>query len=533
LTDRRWCSFALVVVIFGLLPSCRTAQSHPSKLIVQITMDQLRGDLLRDYTAVLDKGFARLERGGYWIRRGDVEHGLTVSFPGHTTLATGMYPSHHGLTANEWWTFSNGKWASIDVTDDANYKLLGDPASVGASPKYLMTTTLGEWVKQADPQSKSIALGTGNRIPIAYAGHHADGAYWFDSAINQFTTSTYYVQAPANWVKTFNETELAGFEQKTWTLAVPPQFVSLAAPEVTLKGQSQKPFPHVYENESLTKTSQPVPYPRWFDGTPMKDEALFALATRAVDAERLGQRGTVDYLAIDVGSTDDIGHTYGPRSLEQLDTLVRMDQALDKFLDHLDEVVGKDNYVVALSADHGVADPPELKPGARRVTTAEIEALLDRVDKIAAANHGSEQELAALMVAELKRADFVADAYSEEILSKPSDDPIVQLYQRTFRAGHTTDFPLWTNKPREHHPARYGVTVHFKEGMIFDVAVAVHGSPYPYDRDVPIIFYGAGIRQGVRDAGGRTVDVAPTLSTAAGIKPPAGLDGQVLSFAIQ
>jgi predicted AlkP superfamily pyrophosphatase or phosphodiesterase len=521
----------IVALVLGCLPSCSPAQPAQPKLIVQITVDQLRGDLLRDYIQVLSQGFGRLEGGGFWIKRGDLNYAVTVSFPGHATLATGMYPYHHGLVANEFWAQRDGKWASVDFSDDANFRILGDPAAIGASPKFLLCQTLGEWVKQADPRAKAISLGSDENIPIAYAGHKSDGVYVFDPAANSFTTSTFYAASIADWVKTFNQTELPRYQQRSWTLTVPGQFVSLASSRRTsLRGKLNPQFPHLYENESISRSDHPQPYSAWFNSTPLKDEALFALAARAVDAERLGQRGAVDYLAIDVDSTDQVGHKFGPRSLEQLDTLVRLDHALARFLDHLDAVVGKNNYVVALSADHGAADPPEFRAGGRRITTPEIEAVLDKVEAIAKANPGTPAELADQIAAEVKRADFIADAYTPARLSKQSDDPFVRLYQRSFRPSFTTDFPLWTTKNREYHPARYGVVARFKEGMIFDWAVSVHGSPYEYDRDVPIIFYGANIRHGSQPDGLMTVDVAPTLGAAAGIRPPAGLDGHPLSF---
>jgi predicted AlkP superfamily pyrophosphatase or phosphodiesterase len=403
---------------------------------------------------------------------------------------------------------------------------------VGASPKFLLSKTLGEWVKEADPRAKAIAIGSDENIPIAYAGHKSDGVYVFDSAANSFTTSTFYAPSIPDWLNAFNQAELPR-QERTWNLGVPQQFVALASSEKTyLRGTPNPPFPHVHEKEGASQPDHPEPYAAWFGATPLKDEALLAMASRTVDAEHLGQRGAVDYLAIDVDSTDQVGHRYGPRSLEQLDTLVRLDRALARFLGHLDSVVGKNNYVVALSADHGVADPPESRPGARRITTPEIEAVLDKVEAIAKANTGTPAELAERIATELKRADFIADAYTPERLSMPSGDPFVQLYQLSFRPSYTTDFPLWTTKVREFHPARYGVVVRFKEGMIFDWAVSVHGSPHAYDRDVPIIFYGATIHPGSKPDGAMTVDVAPTLGAAAGIRPPAGLDGHSLSFVL-
>jgi predicted AlkP superfamily pyrophosphatase or phosphodiesterase len=530
-------SACLVAFVIPFLSLCLTAQPPQPKLIVQITMDQLRGDLLRDYVPALGEGFGRLENHGFWIKTGDVNHAVTVSFPGHATLATGMYPSHHGLVANEYWAERDGKWASIDFSDDANFRILNDPASVGASPKFLLSTTLGEWVKESDPHAKAIAIGSGENIPIAYAGHKSDGMYRFDPAANGFTTSTFYAPSIPSWLTAFNQTELPRYQEPIWSLVVPEQFVHLASSEKTdYRGQPNPQFPHIYKKESTSRPDHPQTYAAWFNSTPLKDEALFALAARTVDAEHLGQRGAVDYLAIDVDSTDQVGHKYGPRSLEQLDTLVRLDHALARFLDHLDTVVGKNNYVVALSADHGVADPPESRPERRRITTPEIEAVLDKVEAIAKANTGTQAELAERIATELKRADFIADAYTPARLSASSDDPFVQLYQRSFRPFYTTDFPLWTTKAREHHPARYGVVVRFKEGMIFDWAVSVHGSPYAYDRDVPIIFYGANIRHGSQACGAvervMTVDVAPTLGAAAGIRPPNGLDGHPLSFVL-
>jgi predicted AlkP superfamily pyrophosphatase or phosphodiesterase len=520
-----------VAFVFGCLTTRLAAQPPQPKLIVQITMDQLRGDLLRDYVPALSQGFRRLESGGFWIKHGDLNYAVTVSFPGHATLATGMYPYHHGLVANEFWTQRDGKWVSVDFSDDANFHILGDPAATGESPKFLLCQTLGEWVKQADPRAKAISLGSDENIPVAYAGHKSDGVYVFDPAANSFTTSTFYAARVADWVNTFNQTELPRYQQRSWNLVVARQFVSLASSQRTsLRGKPNPQFPHVYENEKASQPDHPQPYSAWFSSTPLKDEALFALAARAVDAERLGQRGAVDYLAIDVDSTDQVGHKFGPRSLEQLDTLVRLDHALARLLDHLDKVVGKNSYVVALSADHGAADPPELRAGGRRITTPEIEAVLDKIEAIAKANKGTPAELADRIAAELKQVDFIADAYTPARLSKQSDDPFVRLYQRSFRPSFTTDFPLWTTKPREYHPARYGVVVRFKEGMIFDWAVSVHGSPYEYDRDVPIIFYGANIRHGSQPDGVMTVDVAPTLGAAAGVRPPAGLDGHPLSF---
>jgi arylsulfatase A-like enzyme len=198
------------------------------------------------------------------------------------------------------------------------------------------------------------------------------------------------------------------------------------------------------------------------------------------------------------------------------------------FLDELDRAVGKDHYVLAISADHGAADPPEERC-IHRVTNAEIEGLLDRVEAIARKHRGGRASLVSAIVGELRRAPFIGDVYTPQRLATPAPgDWRAQLMKRSFRAGHIPNFPLWSDKPRPFHPARYGIFVSFKEGMIFDAAKSVHGSPYAYDRLVPVIFYGAGVPHRTLASGARTVDVAPTLAALAGIARPAHLDGRPL-----
>jgi hypothetical protein len=161
---------ALIVAVPMLSCAAAAADKAKLRLIVQITADQLRGDLLERYRAALPLGFGQIEAAGYWIHQGDVDHALTLSFPGHASLATGMFPAHHGLTGNEWWVEKDGKWGEIDVSRDDGYKVLDAPKRPGISPKNLLVSTLGEWTKSADSRSKSVSLGTGNPIPVAYAG---------------------------------------------------------------------------------------------------------------------------------------------------------------------------------------------------------------------------------------------------------------------------------------------------------------------------------------------------------------------------
>ncbi|MDQ2622830.1 MAG: alkaline phosphatase family protein [Actinomycetota bacterium] len=511
----RWSSFAVLLVVCcsGAAP----AAERP-RLIVQMTFDQLRGDLLQRYNPAFTGGFRRVLDQGWWVRNGEAAHGITVSFPGHGTLATGLFPSHHGFTANEWWLQVGSEWRPVSVAGDPTVRIVGRESTGGQSPRHFEGRSIGDWVKSASPGAKSIAIGSD--AAIVYGGRKPDGVYWFDAAAGGFTTSTYYASERPDWVEQLNA-RMAALPRE-WTFKVPERWRSLADhPNQCPPMQPLEVFPHRFNPSSGSALS-------WVTSTPLVDEELLRQVGNIVRAEQLGNDSTPDYLAIAVSSTDSVGHDYGPVSEEQLDTLLRLDASLGVMLDDLDRIVGKGRYIVAISADHGSVDPPEQRC-VHRVTTPEIEAVLDRVEAIAKAHTGSQAELTAKIVTELKRAPFIGDVYTESILaSAPESDWKAQLMKRSFRPGRITDFPLWTNKPRPHHPARYGIFVQFKEGLIFDNARSVHGSPYAYDRLVPVIFYGAGVPKRQLSEGGRTVDVAPTLAALAGIPLPENLDGRPL-----
>ncbi|HJR82988.1 MAG TPA: alkaline phosphatase family protein [Sphingomicrobium sp.] len=493
------------------------AEERP-RLIVQMTFDQLRGDLLRRFDPAFTGGFRRVLDQGWWVEKGEAAHGLTVSFPGHGTLATGLFPSNHGFNANEWWLQVGDEWRSVSVAGDPTVRIVGRDSQSGESPRHFEGSSIGDWVKSASPQAKSIAIGSD--AAIVYGGRKPDGVYWLDPAAGGFTTSTYYSTNRPAWVEALNA-RMAALPRE-WAYQVPEQWRRLADhPNRCPPMQPLQRFPHRFDPANGS-------YLSWVGSTPLVDDLLLRQVGSIAQAERLGSDSAPDYLAIAVSSTDSVGHEYGPVSEEQLDALLRLDAALGAMLDDLDRIVGKGRYVVGISADHGSVDPPE-QNCLRRVTTPEIEAVLDRVEAIANSHAGGQSELTDKIVAELKRADFIGDVYTKDILDRaPQSDWKAQLMKRSFRPGRVTDFPLWTNKPRVHHPARYGIFVQFKEGMIFDHARSVHGSPYAYDRLVPVIFYGAGVPGRRLDEGGRTVDVAPTLAALGGIPRPEKLDGRAL-----
>lgn len=548
--SRRRPAVTTLLLMIGLalqwMPVQALEEKDRPQLIVQITLDQFRADYLDRFRPAFAGGLKRMLEQGTLISRAIVDHGLTNSYPGHASLSTGRFPSGHGLPANEWWVQRDGRWTWVDGTADPGTRVVGQPDRTASSPRNLRATTLGEWVKAADPDAKAISLSTGNYIAVVYGGTNSDGTYWYDRESGRFITSTYYRADYPAWVNDFNENALPEFKKDVWTVTVPAKFRGLAsADNQSWENEGEHfVFPHSFQDErprpeNNTEEGADAPdelqaFNNWFAGTPMKDEALFALARSAVINERLGQRGAVDYLTVAIDSTDGIGHSFGGESLEILDALIRIDRALGDFLDFLDDTVGQGGYVVAISGDHGApniieADLARGRP-ARRISLKEIDDLLDRIEDLAKNHQGDETELVALIEAMMEETDFIFDALTEAELSgaKSSANPWIEAQRRSYVPGRIADFPLWASGDRQYHPARYGIIAQFSEHSIFYAAPVVHGSPYGYDREVPIIFYGGNVVAGSRARGGRTIDVAPTLAALAGIAIPDDVDGRPL-----
>ncbi len=550
----------LTSIALVILAACRPGTvDEPPKLIVLIAVDQFRAGYLDRYDEVFTGGFRRLRDEGRRYDRAIVDHAPTLSYPGHTTLATGAHPRTHGITSNAWLeTLPDGERRRVFVVGDTGEQILGHPDQMGLSPRNLRVTGLADWVRAAHPDARAVALSTGPGLALVYGGHALDDqsrnhAYWLSSSQGTFVTSTYFRTSYPEWVREFNADIMPEYHaNRVWSNSVPEAYRGLARPdEASYEGDGvHTTFPHSFAAEGGAGDDASPDYDpeevntealyRWFFDTPFADEALFALAKEAVRTLALGKRDVTDFLAMAIKSVDRIGHDYGPRSQEQLDLLVRLDRQLGSLFTFLDETVGAGNYTVALSADHGAPNVAEyeLERGrpARRIAESEIRELLDRVERFVGAYGGPEDSLPEAIARELERSDFVARAMTPAELAGggPADD-ILRAYRNSYVPGRSTPFPLWTREVLagqvgDAHPANWGIVVEFIENGQLWTAPSTHLSSYRYDREVPIIFMGKGIRAGVASGTARTIDVAPTLADLAGIAAPPTVDGRVLSF---
>jgi arylsulfatase A-like enzyme len=276
----------------------------------------------------------------------------------------------------------------------------------------------------------------------------------------------------------------------------------------------------------------------WLRWTPALDLATLALAQRGVSNLALGQRDSTDSLSIVLSMVDSNNHYYGPLSLETFDTLLQIDAALGAFFTFLDATVGENRYVVALSSDHGFPEVPEFRaangrPG-RRLDANAIDSLLKDVGAVVS---GTPVSIASRVAEIAEGRDFVAEAFTPEALSvaatsttSESPDHFLRLYQNSYRPDRVPRLPLFSLGNGESSIAEAGVMIRLEEGTMIDIDAATHGSPYDYDRRVPLIFMGAGVKRGVSHLVVRTVDIAPTLADFGKVKAPPDLDGRVLKL---
>ena len=504
------------------LPRENSAVDTPTLAILMV-VDQLRPDLLERYDALFVGGLRRLLDEGYHFTNATHDHAVTTTGPGHTTLATGVYPSRHGIVGNSWSELVDGERRSIYSMEDLNRPILGYPELSGRSSANINRRGLPNWIEDEDPRSRVVSISRKDRSAIGLAAKAVGEVYWLAERGGEFITSDFYHSEYADWVTEFNATTMPRIYSDTvWESSIPPEALSLTRPDTSrfeLEGEHTA-FPHVAGE--LVDGTDPRELNHWrWQYTPFPDRAVVSLAVEAIQELQLGQRGSVDYLGIALSQTDGVGHRFGPLSREQLDNLLRLDLEMDRFLSFLDETVGPGSWVVAVSADHGVLDIPEhlAERGvdARRLTRSDRSQLRAYIQN-ALDDPGTVEAPEDAVKASLITLPFVAAAYTfvEVESGVPADS-----FQVLFAHSHSRE-------RRVGPAAETGVYVRYETNVTSSTSRASHGTPYYYDRHVPMIFLGGTIRPGVSDDRVATVDVAPTLAWLIGTPVPDDLDGRVL-----
>jgi predicted AlkP superfamily pyrophosphatase or phosphodiesterase len=541
----------LLLALAAISPAAAQTPKSPQrpKLVVLLVVDQMRGDYVDKFRGQWTGGLKRLVDEGAWFREAAYPYAATETCVGHATISTGAFPATHGMIANAWWDRDAQKMVTCTADPNAkNSGYAGATAEGGDSAWRMLIPSFAEELKfQTGGATRVVTFSLKARAAITMAGHKADAATWFDNG--GWMTSSAYGSMPfiEDYVKAHPVKADYG---KTWNLSLAESSYcydekATGAGPPTGWGPA---FPHSLRGKDGAAEPDAEFYEQWAS-SPFADTYLTRLAETAVDQLGLGKSGATDFLGVGYSSVDYVGHEFGPRSREIQDILVTLDKDLAELFAYLDRKVGRGNYVVAFSADHGVVPIPEdmaktgadagvlhipelqekiekslepfnlAKPSIARITSSDIyfaPGVYDRMKDVGEA-------LQAISVAALSQPGVAAVYWAEEVQGRPAtQNPIRTAVANGYLQGRSGDLfivpkPYWL---ADGTPA--GKTRTYGTG---------HGTPYNYDQHVPILLMGYGIQPGDYYREVTPADIAPTLATLCGITL-ATHDGHVLAEAL-
>jgi predicted AlkP superfamily pyrophosphatase or phosphodiesterase len=499
------------------------AQSPPAKpkLVVAIIVDQFRYDYLTRFRQDYHAGFDQLLTQGADFTNAFYAQVPTVTAVGHSIFLSGAMPAVSGIVNNAWYDREEKK--GVTSVCDWSVKTIGghqeepgpkctdaDPAS----PKRLLVSTLGDELRDAHSESKVVGISIKARGAILPSGHRAAGAFWFDDVTGNFVTSSFYMNELPAWAAAFNGQKLpAKFVTKKWDGFADWDFQAASG--------------------AAAYSGLPA--------SPWGNELIELFAESAVTGEKLGQRGATDLLTVSFSSNDYVGHRVGPDAPEVRDMALRTDQLLGKLFQAIDQSVGMKNVVVVLSADHGVASTPEHDQQAKMPGGYLFADVEDAVMSALNRKFGKANWLipgAGDTALYFDRETVSEKRISEQELYRAAKDAIfampllhvVRVYTRDqLENGIDVDF-VAKAEMNGYFPRRSGdLHLVFEPGYMAGTSGTTHFSPYAYDRHVPILFMGPGIKPGRYDETIQPNDIAPTLATMLDIQTPSGSSGRVLA----
>ena len=534
-------------VIADVFPRVVPDNSLPRpKLVVGIVVDQMRWDYLyRYYDRYQSNGFKRLLNEGFSCDNTQVDYIPTFTAPGHSCIYTGSVPAIHGIAGNDYIIQATGKY--MYCTDDSTVQTVGSTSKAGPmSPRNLLVTTVTDELKLATNfRSKVIGIALKDRGGILPAGHTADAAYWFDDKTGNWITSTYYMKDLPQWVKDFNDQKLAEtYLKQDWTPLYPiDTYVQSTADgnkyEGKFKGMSAPTLP--VKTSGMYKGNLGL-----IRATPYGNTITFDLAVAAISNEQLGQHSVTDFLAVSLSTPDYIGHQFGVNAVETEDTYLRLDRELSTFFTYLDAKVGKGNYTVFLSADHGAAhntaflNDHNIPAGVwddGAALTALNKHLADKYKTdhavLTLANYQVNLNYAVINAQHIDEGSLTADC-----INFLEQQPAI-AFAVDMKKAQTANIP---EELRSRIINGYSVPHSGEIQIILKPAYftghgsgdsgptgTTHGTWNPYDSHIPLIFMGWGIQHGSLNRETQMTDIAPTIAALLHIQAPNGSIGKPIS----
>jgi len=516
-------AFLLVTtVVSSARPAVPLREGSEPKLVVILVADQMRADYLERYSGNFTGGLRRLMDKGAWFQNAAYPYLNTITCAGHSTIGTGTFPYQHGMILNTWFDRKTGK--PTECTDDSkereiNYDGLTGP---GDSGRRIRTPTLADAIRAH--HGRVVTMSMKARSAIGLAGHGGDIVLWFDTR-GGWQTSSAFAAKPTPIIQQYiAQHPVTGDYGFSWERLYDPSKYQNKDDNPAERAPTgwTRTFPHVLGSKSGKPDAEF--YGHWMR-SPRSDAYLGKMAATTVEALNLGKGPQVDFLGVSFSALDLVGHAYGPNSHEVQDLLARLDVTIGELLEQLDRSVGAGNYVVGFSADHGVGQIPEESGLGGRETNTETTAAINKalepllgpgtyvanaaytdiyMEKAALKRMKKDPAVTAAVLNGLRSMTGIAQAYTAAEIMGPG-------------ARSSTD-PLKRAAALNYYPGRSGdVIIVPKENWILSSSATTHGTLYPYDQHVPVIFYGAGVKSQRFDTAATPADIAPSLASLAGI----------------
>lgn len=511
-----------------------TFDLNPPKLMVGITVDQMRYDYLtkywKDYS---DEGFKKLMREGYSCKNHHFSYAPTYTGPGHASIYTGTTPAYHGIIGNSW--YDRYEKSSKYCTGDSTVLGVGNTTLAGQmSPKNMISSTITDELKlHFNGRSKTIGVSIKDRGAILPAGHLADAAYWFIGGDEgNFISSTYYMNELPDWVNSFNA---SGYKDSLmdsgWNMLKPEKdydesIIDNNQYEAPFTGKLQPTFPYDFSQLADRNGRYDL-----IKGSPLGNSIVTEMAINCIKNEALGQDEFTDFLAVSFSSTDYVGHRFAPAARETQDCYLRLDLEIARLLNELNAAVGEDNYTVFLTSDHGaIHNPNYLKKLGMPAGYFKLDEVNSRVDSAIQNAFNLEGLIESYSNDQIFFNDSLITAHKlnktklEEVASNAAlgYEGVYTVLTRTQLVN--TEFSSGLN-----HVLQNGFSTKFSGDVLvvprpgwmsYPTKGTSHGSPFAYDTHVPLLFYGSGIRPGFTDKRTNIKDIASTVASLLGVQMP-------------
>lgn len=533
----------LLLFAIILLTNVISAQTEKPKLVVGVVVDQMRYEYLQGFKShYSDKGFKKLMNEGFFAKNTHFSYIPTYTGPGHASIFTGTTPANHGIIANNWHDKVINE--TVYCVQDDKMESVGDLGGVGKmSPNRMLTTTIADQNRlHTQFRGKSFGVSLKDRGAILPAGHTANAAYWFAGGDEgKFISSSYYMDKLPKWVKDFNKDTNKYF--KRWETIKPIETYIESGSDLNnyengFKGKETATFP--YDLISLKDKNDNFDI---LKDTPFGNDMLTDFAMTLIESEGLGQDTDTDFLSISYSSTDYVGHNFGVNSKEIQDTYIRLDQNISDLINFLDQKIGKNNYTLFLTADHGAVHVPaflqdqNIPSGYLDNKQLRRNILQFVKDEFGNSNliEGYSSNQVFFDYDELKKQEIEADDLQEalyyHLIQYEKIDRIYTRHMIEFTSATTAFDSAIKNG---FHPKRSGDVIYILEPAVISGSKkgSTHGSYFSYDTQAPLLFYGQGIKPKQSLEPYNIKDIAPTIAALLGIAQPNGTTGKIIIEAI-